>query len=110
MDAPMKVALVVAVLLVVAANVLLVLPGYYLFLAGDWPFGRYLAPFHGDNWLPVAMQMQLLWAPMLPASWWAAQRWPGPADRLRSLLVAAGLCASWAVALATLLHWQALRS
>lgn len=108
MGVPMKVALVAAVLLVIAANLLLVLPGYYLFRAGDLPFGRYLAPFHGDNWLPVAMQMQLLWAPVLPAAWWVAQKWFGPGHAARSLLLATGLAACWAVALATVLHWLAL--
>jgi hypothetical protein len=93
---------------VVAANVLMVLPGYYLFMAGDLPFGRYLGPFHGDNWLPVAMQMQLLWAPALPAGWWVAQRRFGPGVKGRSLALAAAIAAVWAVVLATLLHWQAL--
>ncbi len=108
MGATMKVALVLAVLLVVAANVLMVLPGYYLFLAGDLPFGRFLRPFHGDNWLPVAMQMQLLWAPVLPAGLWAAQRLSRRDARGRALLLAAAFAAGWAVVLATLLHWWAL--
>jgi hypothetical protein len=108
MDGAMKVALVLALLLVVAAGILMVLPGYYLFLAGDLPFGRFLGRFHGDNWLPVAMQMQLFWAPVLPASLWMARRLPWAATRPRSWLVAAVLCAVWAVCLATLLHWQAL--
>jgi hypothetical protein len=108
MGMPMKVALVLAVLLVIAANLLMVLPGYYLFLAGDLPFGRHMAPFHGDNWLPVAMQMQLLWAPVLPAGWWVAQRRFGPGGQVKSLALAAALAAAWAVVLATLLHWHAL--
>jgi len=109
------IAMIVAGLLMALAINLMVLPGYYLFLAADLPFGRFFGPFHGDHWLPVAMQMQLFWAPALPASLWAAhkiipaswaatrgRRWPAV------LLLAAAFAFVWAVALSMLLHWQAV--
>lgn len=115
MRTPMTVAILLAAALMLLANILMVLPGYYLFLAADLPFGHFFGPFHGDHWLPIAMQMQLFWAPALPASLWAAhkiipaswaatrgRRWPAV------LLLAAAFAFVWAVALSMLLHWQAV--
>lgn len=99
-------ALAVAALLMAATLFMMVLPGYWLFVAGDWPLGRFMRPFHGDHWLPFAFQMQLLWPPALPLLVWALGRaLPARRGLARTLLVL--LLALWAVLLASGLHWLA---
>ena len=111
----MGVAVAVAGLLMVSSLVLFVLPGYAVFIVGDMPFGRYFGHVHGDNWLPIAMQMQLLWAPMVPVAYALARRVARGVrsarggGRITAAAVACGTFAGgvylWAVLLATALHY-----
>ncbi|WP_395703926.1 hypothetical protein [Aquabacterium sp.] len=92
------------------------LPGYALFVAGDWPFGHRLRPLHGDQLLTLAFLMNLAWPPVLPLAQWLAGRWlrqagpsPGGGRRAASWALQALLLGGWAVLLATMLHALAAR-
>lgn len=87
------------------------MPGYALFVAGDWPVGHRLRPLHGDQLLTLAFLMNLAWPPVLPLAQWLAGRWlrrPGPTPsgsrRAAAWALLALLLAGWAVLLATGLH------
>lgn len=110
----MRVAIAVAGLLMLASLVLFVLPGYAVFVAGDLPFGRFFGHLHGDNLLPVAMQMQLMWSPVVPVAYALARRAARKVRARRAGAQAASLAAAvlvfavcvylWAVLLATAFH------
>lgn len=111
------IAVALAGVLMASSLFLFVLPGYYLFLIADYPLGGLFGPFHGDNWLPIAMQFQLLWPPVLPVAVWVAGKIAGRSGMsgLRgrnrtglAVFLAAFVACSWGVVLATLLHWKAL--
>lgn len=63
----MKLAITLSLGLVAMAFILVVIPGFAIYQAGDFLFGRYFGVIHGDNLLPIAMLTQLLWAPAIPA-------------------------------------------
>jgi len=98
-----------ALVLAGSSLVLFVLPGYGLYVAGDWAFGRWLGPVHSDHLLPNAMMMQILWAPALPVAaavqWrWAQRCGPGGMRLIQAWVLFVAILIGWALALATLLH------
>jgi hypothetical protein len=112
----MKVALASALVLVAGAFVLFVLPGFAIYQAGDLPFGGHFGAIHGDNLLPIAMQVQLLWAPAIPIGYALVRRWlwssatgARHSSSIRSLVsgaVFAIILYAWAVLLAVFFHSQ----
>ncbi|MFZ4552548.1 MAG: hypothetical protein ACOYNB_12065 [Aquabacterium sp.] len=104
----MTALIVLAMGLAVSSLVLFVLPGYYLFLVGDWLFGTQLGHIHGDNLLPIAMQVQMLWAPALPLSYAFARRFylqrPGRTRMVFAVAMGMLTLYAWAAALAVVFH------
>lgn len=101
----LTISIVLALMLAGSSLVLFVLPGYYIYLIGDAVISPYLGHVHGDNLLPIAMQVQLLWAPALPLSTWFAQQFFRRAPSRARLLQAFGLALLLMYAWATTLAW-----
>jgi hypothetical protein len=108
MSRGLKACIFLAAALAGSSLFLLVLPGYYLYLAGDLPFGARFGRVHGDNLLPIAMQVQVLWAPMLPIAYALAarlhRRMAGLAGLAAVTVLALCLLYGWAVVLAVMFH------
>lgn len=108
-------ALAVAGLLMLSGFSLMGVPGVYIFMAGDYPFGRYLGKVHGDNILEIGFWTNMLWPPVIPVALLLVHRvFPGPANTeafpsslsrkfgAPSLFMA--ILYAWAVVLAALFH------
>ena len=113
----MKAALAASALLFFSCFFLFIIPGYWLYLAGDILFGHHFGLVHGDNLLFISMLTQLLVAAALPISYASVRRFvyrpaihkPHGNPQLvkaGSALVFAGVLCIWVVLLAVYFHSQ----
>lgn len=113
----MRATLVASVLLVISCFFLFIIPGYWMYLAGDFPFGDQFGVVHGDNLLTISMLTQLLVAAALPITYACVRRFVyRPAIRKTNCsalfakagaaLVFAGILCLWVVLLAVYFHSQ----
>lgn len=108
-------ALAVAGLLMLSGFFLMGVPGVYIFMAGDYPFGRYLGKVHGDHILEIGFWTNMLWPPVIPVALLLVHRViPSPANtkalpyslpqKLRAPCLFMAILYAWAVVLAALFH------
>lgn len=90
------------------------MPGRFILLVGDSPFGDRWLPIHGDRWIEISIWVGLLWPPAIPLCYLAVRRLRSAdsslGSRLGRGLALALLLYAWAVVLASAFHSLASRS